>query len=67
MVARRILACFDKPFEAEGGTFALGASMGVSFYPQDGRDSVTLLKKADAAMYQAKARGGKGIFFSSDL
>lgn len=67
MVARRILACFDNPFTAEGGTFALGASMGVSFYPQDGRDAVTLLKKADAAMYQAKARGGKGVFFSSDL
>ena len=32
-------------------------SMGISFYPQDGDDAVTLIKNADAAMYHAKERG----------
>ncbi len=67
LVARRILGCFANPFKVEGGTFPISGSIGVSFYPLDGRDAVTLVKRADAAMYQAKARGGNSIFFSSDL
>ncbi|MGD0465185.1 MAG: EAL domain-containing protein [Gammaproteobacteria bacterium] len=33
------------------------ASIGISFYPQDGADAVTLIKNADAAMYHAKEKG----------
>jgi diguanylate cyclase (GGDEF)-like protein/PAS domain S-box-containing protein len=67
VVAKRILGCFDHPFTVEGGTFPISGSLGVSFYPQDGRDAITLVKKADAAMYQAKAAGGNGVFFAADL
>jgi diguanylate cyclase (GGDEF)-like protein/PAS domain S-box-containing protein len=67
IVSKRILACFEDPFTVEGGTFHLSGSLGVSFFPLDGRDSVTLVKKADMAMYQAKASGGNEVYFASDL
>lgn len=33
------------------------ASIGISYFPQDGRDADLLIKNADAAMYAAKASG----------
>jgi diguanylate cyclase (GGDEF)-like protein/PAS domain S-box-containing protein len=48
--------------------FFVGASIGISLFPQDGQDSATLLKNADAAMYRAKERGRNTYeFFSDDL
>jgi diguanylate cyclase (GGDEF)-like protein/PAS domain S-box-containing protein len=67
LVANRILRCFDDPFTVEGGAFRITGSLGVSFYPLDGRDAITLVKKADAAMYRAKSAGGSAVFFSGDL
>jgi diguanylate cyclase (GGDEF)-like protein len=46
-----------EPFEIEGKTLYLGMSMGVSIFPDDGKDTDTLLKNADAAMYKAKDDG----------
>lgn len=39
----------------------ISSSIGVSLYPEDGRSYRTLLKKADAAMYEAK-RSGKSLW-----
>ncbi|MCX7148581.1 MAG: PAS domain S-box protein [Rhodocyclales bacterium] len=48
--------------------FFVCASIGISLFPQDGADSVTLIKHADAAMYRAKERGRNTYeFFSDDL
>jgi predicted signal transduction protein with EAL and GGDEF domain len=35
----------------------VGATVGISFYPEDGKDTVTLISRADAAMYGAKKEG----------
>ena len=43
--------------EIEGRHLQVTCSMGVSVYPQDGRDVETLIKNADAAMYSAKGSG----------
>ena len=43
-------------------------SIGVSLYPQDGKDAQTLLKHADAAMYHAKKMGRNTFqFFTPEM
>lgn len=51
------LECLMEVDGAEGMT--VGASIGVSFYPQDGKDAETLIKLADHGMYEDKAAGRK--------
>ena len=55
---------------ALGGSHAVGChvlyatpSMGISIFPSDGRDSDTLLKNADVAMYHAKSAGRNNFKF----
>ncbi|OKL36723.1 sensor domain-containing protein [Domibacillus mangrovi] len=44
------------------------ASIGISMYPEDGQDSETLIKHADAAMYLAKENGKNNYqFFTKEL
>ncbi|MBF0457980.1 MAG: diguanylate cyclase [Nitrospirae bacterium] len=56
-LALKIIVAIGKPFHFNTPHCAVGASIGISFYPQDGYDAETLLKKADAAMYRAKEDG----------
>ena len=56
-VARRVLDNFSRPFSVGGHEFQLGASIGVTVFPDDGQDVETLIKNADMAMYRAKERG----------
>jgi diguanylate cyclase (GGDEF)-like protein len=43
------------------GNFSISGSIGIAFYPNDGRSYDELFKKADAAMYAAK-RSGKDSY-----
>lgn len=55
---------FERPFMlGEHAPVRLTASMGVALYPQDGRDSSTLLVNADAAMHRAKQDGRNNYAF----
>ena len=56
-VAQRILGVLARPFTVEGKPLNVAASIGISIYPNDGRDFVELLKNADAALYHAKESG----------
>jgi len=68
VLAQRILDVLARPFEVEGKPLGVGASIGISIYPNDGRDFAELLKNADAAMYHAKESGrGTFRFFSPAL
>ncbi|MFT6914541.1 MAG: putative signal transduction protein with EAL and GGDEF domain [Motiliproteus sp.] len=49
-----ILAVLNEPFVIGKGTIHIGASIGISIYPDHGRSLEVLLKKFDAAMYVAK-------------
>ncbi len=56
-VTERILQAFKEPFVIGGHELFVTASIGVAEYPADGKDSETLIKNADLAMYEAKASG----------
>ncbi len=56
-VGERLLACLHDSFEVDGHELLVTASIGISLFPTDGRDSSTLLRNADAAMYEAKRQG----------
>jgi len=60
-LAQRILGVLARPFTVEGKTLNVAASIGISIYPNDGRDFLELLKNADAALYHAK-ESGKGTW-----
>ncbi|MEL6350875.1 MAG: EAL domain-containing protein [Cyanobacteria bacterium J06627_28] len=56
-IAERILQRLSAPFRVQGEELYVTASLGIALAPYDGDDAQTLLRNADAAMYQAKARG----------
>jgi diguanylate cyclase (GGDEF)-like protein/PAS domain S-box-containing protein len=67
-VGKSILASFVNPFVVEGEELFVSPSIGVSVYPRDGDDVGTLVKNADAALYQAKDRGRNNIqYFTAEL
>ena len=65
-VASRIVDYLAASFAIDGKTLFVSASMGISFFPDDGEDSPTLLKHADTAMYRAKERGRNQFQFFAD-
>ncbi len=68
LVARRIIDELCASFNIHDRQLFVSASVGVAFYPEDGKDSVALLKAADSAMYRAKELGRNRVeFFLPDL
>jgi len=59
-VALKILDCLQEAFELTHQQVYTGASIGLAYYPDDARDSDSLLRYADMAMYQAKQDGRGG-------
>ena len=53
-LAEKLRRSFDRPFAFAGTELALGASLGVSVFPEDGGDPMRLMAAADAAMYRRK-------------
>jgi diguanylate cyclase (GGDEF)-like protein len=56
-VCDKIVAAVGQPFVVGDSICRVGASIGVACFPDDATDVQSLLKHADAAMYEAKARG----------
>jgi diguanylate cyclase (GGDEF)-like protein len=66
LVTGRLLATLQSPFELEGHTIHLGASVGVALYPQHAEDDHGLLGLADAALMRAKETGkGRALVYSA--
>jgi len=63
--AERLIETLKKPYMIDGNEFYLGASIGISLYPEHTNNMDTLISYADMAMYNAKKNGGnKAIFYS---
>ncbi len=60
-VAERVLKAVETPFLHGNTELHVGASIGITIYPNDGMDADTLIKNADMAMYHAKELG-KNIY-----
>ncbi len=60
-VALALVSSMIEPFEVPGNRVVLTASVGVSIFPDDARDSGELKRHADAAMYHAQEPGSNGI------
>lgn len=59
---------FSAPVKFGNVEIPLGASIGVSIFPHDGRTAYDLVRAADVAMYNAKATGKSEVhFFSADM
>ncbi|MHB1083428.1 MAG: putative bifunctional diguanylate cyclase/phosphodiesterase [Thiobacillus sp.] len=68
IVAQKLIDAIVKPIVIGGHTLYVGASLGIALAPQDGETGEDLLRRADAAMYEAKqTQGGGYVFFREDL
>lgn len=61
-ITKRIIQEVNLPINIVNPSIQISVSMGISYYPQDGQDEDTLMKRADAAMYVVKEKGGNGYF-----
>ncbi len=62
-VAEKLMAMFEQPFMVSDYELFVTGSVGISLYPHDAQDLNMLIRNADVAMYQAKARGRNGYQF----
>lgn len=63
-----VLEAISSPYLINAFELHISASVGISFYPDDGGDVDTLVKQADIAMYDAKAKGKNTYcFFEEEM
>ncbi len=67
VAARRILNELSAPILCNGLKLTVGASIGISMCPSDGRSSAELVQRGDAAMLRAKEDRGAFKFFDSTI
>ena len=63
LVAEKLVTMFEQPFMVAGHELFVTCSVGISLFPADATDLNMLIRNADVAMYQAKARGRNGFSF----
>ncbi len=67
-VAQKITEALAQPVAAAERELRVTPSIGISVFPDDGRDAETLIRNADAAMYHAKETGrAKYQFFTEQM
>lgn len=68
MVAEKILESVKQPFKLGGHDIHIGASIGISLYPEGGATLDAMIKNADIAMYRVKNSGKNGYaIFSREM
>jgi diguanylate cyclase (GGDEF)-like protein/PAS domain S-box-containing protein len=64
--AEKMVEALGASLVLEGHEVAVGASVGIAVYPENGSDSDTLLRRADVAMYVAKQTRGGYVAYQPD-
>lgn len=64
--AEKLLEVLEISIPVNGMSLAVKSSIGITLYPQHGRDAETLLQHADVAMYQAKRNGAGFRLYAQD-
>ncbi|WP_213284760.1 EAL domain-containing protein [Bradyrhizobium sp. sGM-13] len=68
LLASHVVEKVSAPYEIAGHHLVIGASIGISLAPEDGKNPDELLKKADLALYRAKEDGrGTYRFFETGM
>jgi diguanylate cyclase (GGDEF)-like protein/PAS domain S-box-containing protein len=68
LIAQQYISALSLPYNYNGQSLHIGASIGVTLYPGKDQQAEDLLKQADTAMYQAKTQGRKSVaFFNSKM
>lgn len=66
-IAEKIISSLSQPVVIGEHECHIGASIGISVFPDDGDDVATVLSHADGAMYEVKRRGKNSFRYFSDL
>ena len=67
-LARRIVGAIAEPFVIESSASTLGVGIGIAVAPDDGTGGDELMRRADLALYRAKADGRSTVrFFEVDM
>ncbi|MES9868610.1 MAG: EAL domain-containing protein [Sedimenticola sp.] len=68
VIAEKLLQSLEPTYSVQGHDLFLSASIGISIYPENGQDVNTLIRNADAAMYQAKDMGRRNYqYYTTEL
>jgi len=67
LVERTLEAFLEHPFRLDDAVFRIAAKVGIALFPDDGADSDTLLKNAEAALKKAKLRGDRCVSYTSTM
>lgn len=62
-IANKLIHSLSKPYEVLDKNLSIGASIGISVYPEHGTISEVLLRNADAALYIAKEKRGNSVLY----
>jgi diguanylate cyclase (GGDEF)-like protein len=66
--AKALLDVLAPPFFVDGHQLTIGASVGISVFPENGKDADELMQQADSAMYAAKRDGkNRAMYFTPEL
>ena len=67
-IALRVIRDIDQPITIGAVQHRIGVAVGISLFPQDGLDEREIMRKADIALYRAKAaEGSTSRFFESAM
>ena len=67
VIAEKLVKILSAAYIYNDNILYIGASVGISLFPEHGDDVDTLIKNADLAMYETKNSGGNGYSFYNDI